>query len=636
MKNHFRKGTGMENFEQMTVIELRKYAREHEIRLPAGIDKKGIVEKLSAAAAAEDAQQELPVQTSVFPVNEAEPSSILETHPIRKASIITDDVDESDDDDDGSVFQSHRVLRSAVVSPVGAKSPSASTSSLSSISSKAPAFTMEGTRAWHNPRTYNPVPPAQSYARTQWTTKPVSSQDSPYNGRGKEGYASKEASVHRSTFIPQEGTNVSAPAPAPSSQIPEKKFFTYQDPYSGVLSAQEHFAVKENALRPAANESAAPTKEMLLEHSVTEGAGFLEIQPEGYGYLRGKDLLPGRNDILVSHAQIRRFELRRGDLISGTVRARQNDDPFSVLLTVSAINGVPSDQVEKRARFEELSPLYPKRIIRLENAGTNASLGRVMDLMCPIGFGQRALIRTPDTFDTKSLLGPLSHMIAASAPEAALYFLCLSETPEENELYKSETAGSFIGVPFGTAPEAQVQICDTLLENAMRNAEIKKDTIILVNDLSRLAEGYHLCSPQSSRVLFDELSAAGIAGAKRFFAAARNTREGGSITIICVSPVSSRLGDEFRASANMLMQLDEEMILKKIDPPISMKDSCTRHGEIMQSREDRFCADGLKEFIISSDPGDAMQQLLFMFDKAATNAELAEKLGSWLKMLKHE
>ncbi len=635
MKNHFRKGTGMENFEQMTVIELRKYAREHEIRLPAGIDKKGIVDKLSAAAS-EDAQRELNVQTSVFPLNETEPSPILETRPIRKASIITDDVDDSDDDDDGSVFQSHRVLRSASPTPTSTKSSSAGTSSLSSISSKAPAFTMEGTRAWHNPRTYNPVPPAQSYARTQWTTKPVSSQDSPYNGRGKDGYAPKETSTPRNPAAPQEGASVSPPASVSSRQIPEKKSFPYQDPYSGVLSAQEHFAVKENALRPTINESAAPTKEMLLEHSVSEGAGFLEIQPEGYGYLRVKDLLPGRNDILVSHAQIKRFDLRRGDLISGTVRARQNDDLFSVLLTVSAINGIPSDQTEKRARFEELSPLYPKRIIRLENAGTNTSLGRVMDLVCPIGFGQRALIRIPDGFDTKSFLGPLSHMIAASASDAALYSLCLGETPEENELYKSETAGNFIGVPFGTPPEAQVQICDMLIENAMRNAEIKKDTIILVNDLTRLAEGYHFCSPQSSRVLFDEFSAAGIAGAKRFFAAARNTREGGSVTILCVSPVSSRLGDEFRASANMLMQLDEEMIRKKIDPPISMKDSCTRHGEIMQSREDRFCADGLKEFIISSDPADAMQQLLFMFDKASTNAELAEKLGSWLKMLKHE
>lgn len=626
----------MENFEQMTVLELRKYAREHAIRLPAGIDKKGIVDKLTAAAASDDMQQELPVQTSVFPVNGAEPSPALETRPIRKASIITDDADESDDDDDGSVFKSSRMLRSSSLSPIPARTPSGGSSSLSSISSKAPAFTMEGTRAWHNPRTYNPVPPAQSYARTQWTTKPVSSQDSPYNGRGRDNSASRDTSSPRTSAAPQENASIPTPSPIPSRQSTEKKFFPYQDPYSGIMSAQEHFAIKENAQRPALNESAAPCKEMLLEHPVTEETGILEIQSEGYGYLRGKDLLPGRNDILVSHAQIRRFDLRKGDLISGTVRAKQNDDPFRVLLTVSAVNGIPADQTERRPHFEELSPLYPKRMIRLENNGTNASLGRVMDLACPIGYGQRALIRTPDGFDTRSLLGPLSHMIAASAAEAALYFLCLGETPEENELYKSETAGNFIGVPFGTAPEAQVQICDTLLDNAMRSTEIKKDTIILVNDLSHLAEAYHLCSPQSSRMLFDELSAAGISGAKRFFAAARNTREGGSITIICVSPVSSRLGDEFRASANMLMQLDKEMIRKKIDPPVSMKDSCTRHGDIIQSREDRFCADGLKEFIISSDPADAMQQLLFMFDKASTNAELSEKLGSWLKMLKHD
>lgn len=621
----------MENFEEMTVIELRKYAKEHAVKLSAGIDKQGIVERLQQYAREEN---EPAVQTNLLPeaAEKPENSEQTATAPVRHASIITDDTDETDDDD-LSVFSASSVYRATVQSgTVKASAAQSNPSSLTTISSKAPAFTMEGARAWHNPRSFSPAPPPQSYARTQWSTRPVP-QATPYSARNTGDAAAPTRENNFSAMQRLSGTQSENTRSQQRMDLsPDRIAYTLGgDPAMPLLRAQAEFALSQGAGMPLDKEQPAPTPESLLSDNNVVCSGFLDIIPDKCGYLRLNPLQPTEQDILVTYAQIKRFSLRKGDFITGTIPQDTLSSRFPVLLTVDLVNGTPAGECESRPAFDTLSPIYPKRRIPLSVSFDPAM--RLIDMLCPIGFGQRAMICVPKDYDKNTLFSRLTSAITESSPEADLSLLLLGMTPEDTEEMRASVQGKVFSAPFGTASESTVRMCESIIENAMRRAEQKKDTVIILDSLNALARSYHSVSAAASRILYDDLSASAVSGTKRFFAAGRNTKEGGTITVICIAELESRLCEELRPAANMVLYTDKELQDKKLYPAVQLSACITKHGEIMQTKQENTCAESLRNMIKRNNKEDALQALLFLLEKTKNNEDLATRADSLISLL---
>jgi transcription termination factor Rho len=364
--------------------------------------------------------------------------------------------------------------------------------------------------------------------------------------------------------------------------------------------------------------------------------GVLEVLPDGFGFLRAPDYnyLPGPDDIYVSPSQIRRFDLQTGDTVSGQIRPPKEGERYFALIKVEAVNFEAPDQARDKLFFENLTPLYPQERLKLETAGENLA-GRVMDLMTPIGKGQRGLIVAPPRTGKTMLLQSIAQSITANHPEVYLIVLLIDERPEEVTDMQRSVDGEVISSTFDEPAQRHVQVAEMVIEKAKRLVEHKKDVVILLDSITRLARAYNTVIPPSGKVLSGGLDSNALQKPKRFFGAARNIEEGGSLTIMATALVDtgSRMDDvifeEFKGTGNMEIHLDRKLVDKRVFPAIDIQKSGTRKEELLIPRDDLNRIWVLRKVLNPLSQVEAMELLLDKMGKTRSNAEF---LSSMQKM----
>jgi transcription termination factor Rho len=365
--------------------------------------------------------------------------------------------------------------------------------------------------------------------------------------------------------------------------------------------------------------------------------GVLEVLPDGFGFLRAPDYnyLPGPDDIYVSPSQIRKFDLQTGDTVSGQVRPPKDGERYFALIKVEAVNFEAPDQARNKLFFENLTPLYPQERVRLETSTDNLS-ARVMDLMTPIGKGQRGLIVAPPRTGKTMLLQNIAQSITTNHPEIYLIVLLIDERPEEVTDMQRSVRGEVISSTFDEPAQRHVQVAEMVIEKAKRLVEHKKDVVILLDSITRLARAYNTVAPPSGKVLSGGLDSNALQKPKRFFGAARNIEEGGSITIMSTALIDtgSRMDDvifeEFKGTGNMEIHLDRKLVDKRVFPAIDIIKSGTRKEELLIPKEDLNRIWVLRKVLTPLSPVEAMELLLDKMGKTKGNAEFLaamQKMG---------
>jgi transcription termination factor Rho len=363
--------------------------------------------------------------------------------------------------------------------------------------------------------------------------------------------------------------------------------------------------------------------------------GVLETLPDGFGFLRAPDYnyLPGPDDIYVSPSQIRRFSLRTGDTITGAIRAPKESERYFALLRVDKINGEPPQAQQDKILFDNLTPLYPNKKLNLEYHPKNMST-RILDLLCPIGKGQRCLIVSPPRAGKTVLLQDIAHAVTANHPDAVLIVLLIDERPEEVTDMQRTVRGEVISSTFDEPAARHVQVAEMVIEKAKRLAEHKKDVIILLDSITRLARAYNTVVPPSGKILSGGVDSNALHKPKRFFGAARNIEEGGSLTIIATALVDtgSRMDEvifeEFKGTGNSEIHLDRKLMEKRIFPCLDINKSGTRKEELLMSETVLNRVWILRQLLHPLNVIDAMEFLRDKIAKTETNREFVESMSA--------
>jgi transcription termination factor Rho len=363
-------------------------------------------------------------------------------------------------------------------------------------------------------------------------------------------------------------------------------------------------------------------------------AGVLEILPDGYGFLRSPDYnyLPGPDDIYVSPSQIRKFDLKTGDTISGNVRSPHEGEKYFALVKIEAVNFESPEEARNKILFDNLTPLYPKEAVKMETGRENIS-GRVIDLLTPLGKGQRGLIVAPPRTGKTMLLQSIANSITTNHPEAALIVLLIDERPEEVTDMQRSVRGEVISSTFDEPAARHVQVAEMVIEKAKRLVEHKRDVVILLDSITRLARAYNTIVPPSGKVLSGGIDSNALQRPKRFFGSARNIEEGGSLTIIATALIDtgSRMDDlifeEFKGTGNSEIILDRKLVDKRVFPAIDIQRSGTRKEELLIAKEDLQRIFVLRRVLNPLSPVEAMELLITYLEKSRDNAEFLTKMN---------
>lgn len=377
----------------------------------------------------------------------------------------------------------------------------------------------------------------------------------------------------------------------------------------------------------------------MMQVAETEPAcGILEILPDGYGFLRGKSLQPGRKDIYVSMAQIRRYGLRIGDQVEGRARMQRENDKYAALMVVEKINGEDAVENAERLSFEQLVPVYPNKRIVLESPEDTLPAIRLVDLIAPMGFGQRAMIVAPPESNRLVLLREMSRAIKRNDPNAEVLMLLIDVAPEEVTEISEEANAEVFASTFADAPETQTRVSETMLERAQRLVEMNRNVVILLDSLTKLTRAYQAVLSQGGRPMTNTVTPAALVRPKRFFGAARNTREGGSLTVIATiasetgSRVDEIIYEEFKGTANMELFLCTEQPSDPVQPMIDLQLSGTKKEDMLLSAEQKEGLRAIRKVLGSATNGEAVVQLIDMMQKTKSNADLLERLKEWLAL----
>jgi transcription termination factor Rho len=365
------------------------------------------------------------------------------------------------------------------------------------------------------------------------------------------------------------------------------------------------------------------------------GEGVLEILPDGFGFLRAPsyNYLPGPDDIYVSPSQIRRFDMRTGDTVSGQVRHPKEGERYFALIKVEAINFEDPEAAKEKILFDNLTPLYPMSRIKLEANNTDLST-RVLDLVAPIGKGQRGLIVAPPRTGKTMLLQSIANSVTTNHPEIVLIVLLIDERPEEVTDMQRSVKGEVVSSTFDEPSQRHVQVAEMVIEKAKRLVEHKKDVVILLDSITRLARAYNTIAPPSGKVLSGGIDSNALQRPKRFFGAARNIEEGGSLTIIATALVDtgSRMDDvifeEFKGTGNMEVHLDRRLVDKRIFPAIDIHASGTRKEELLLAKEELNRIWILRKVLQPLGPVESMELLLEKMREAKTNKKFLEAMNA--------
>lgn len=620
-----------ETFEKMTVVDLRKVARENGVTLSAGISKQGIVDRLC-----EKLVSEAPAE---------KPAAPAEAAPIRRAASIVAD------DEDTPVLTPNTAFtrtlptsapRPAVQQPAPRPAPQQPTVNRGNVpGTNKPVFSLEGVRAWHNPRSYQQPAAASPYGQQRPQARPVQPaspygqqrpQQRPFQTVSRFGpdaaqTPAPEAPSAEPTFRAEPANE---PAPQPAYQAaPAAPAYTSPD----FRTRQSYSPLRESAPAPSAPEAPAVNlPDLLAMGDVSDSTGVLDIHPEGYGFLRTGNFLPGSHDVYVSNAQIRRFQLKNGDLITGKTRPQRENDRYCAMLYITEINGVMPEDMQQRAAFEALTALPPEKQLKLGDDKEAPAALQLIDLAAPIGFGQRALIIAPPRCGKTALLRNMAASIHENHPDAHIISLLLGERPEELYAARKELPGQVVYATFDEPVENQVRVSELALEHALRLVEQKKDVVLFVDSLTSLCRAYNDAAPQNARMLQGGLAAGAVNKPKRLFGAARNVQEGGSLTVIAVmtaetlSPLDAAIADEFHGAANMELRLMRSAG-SLLSPMIDLNESSTRNAQLMQTADQAECNRLIHALAEKLGSEKAIAEILSLMKKARSPKSLAAYLA---------
>ena len=392
---------------------------------------------------------------------------------------------------------------------------------------------------------------------------------------------------------------------------------------------QQRPAREPRETRESKGESAAADETISNLDSGIMANGILEVMPDGYGFIRCENYLPGENDVYVSPSQIRKFNLKTGDIVAGNTRVKTQQEKFSALLYVSSVNGYHPSVAQKRKNFEDLTPIFPNRRIRLERPGCSVAM-RIVDLVSPIGKGQRGMIVSQPKAGKTTLLKEIAKSVTKGNPDMHLIILLIDERPEEVTDIKEAIVGENVEVIYSTfdeLPEHHKRVSEMVIERAKRLVEHGKDVMILLDSITRLARAYNLTVPPSGRTLSGGLDPAALHMPKRFFGAARNMREGGSLTILATALVDtgSKMDDvvfeEFKGTGNMELVLDRKLSEKRVFPAIDIVKSGTRRDDLLLEPEEQEAVEIMRKAINGMRTDEAVENILNMFARTRNNQE---------------
>lgn len=684
-----------QDFSQLTVLELRKVAKAMGVQLGAGISKAGIIEKLDRARNAKYSDiPAVPMDFTPIPKSDDKQES-----PVEKAEVPAAVKDEKPSESPAPANKQPvpaaakpETAAPAVAAPKPeAEKPAASAQPASdarpAISSFRPAYQAPATpprfgskpayQASSNSFGNRPArPQGNDFARparpVNYTRFGPAAQADSTNDRSYDAPRTTSSWADRRPTYgsdvpdrrPAYGTDAPDRRPAYGSDLPDRRpaygtdaprsaFGTDAPRYSRSYDAPSAFD-SGRARQPAFNSPqrdvpsdlqsmwAGSPSDMLSPAECQDGSGILELHPDGYGFLRGASLTPSNRDIYVSMAQVRRFYLRTGDFVTGKVRPQRDGDKYSAMLYITEVNGCPADSLASRPAFDALTPCYPHEHITLEVEGGSSEFldMRLIDLVAPIGFGQRGLIHCPPAVDKAHLLSSIANAASICHPDAVVMTLLLGGTPEDATLYRDHTHGEVIASTFDQTPENHLRITDMVLERAERLVEMKKNVILLVDSLTYLSKVYTTAAVQQGRQTIGMVNPVSLQKAKKLFGAARCLREGGSLTIFAVmnietgSRVDDSIAEDLKGTANMELVLDTAAARAGIYPPVNLLLSGTKRAELIASKEQ---LDGIKlihEMLGSLRAVDMIPQLLSMLEKTTNNEDLLVRIKDWAALMK--
>ncbi len=400
----------------------------------------------------------------------------------------------------------------------------------------------------------------------------------------------------------------------------------------GAMLAEDERQATTETVKAQAAESGKPMADMEQLDSGQTAHGIIEVMTDGFGFIRSANYMPGENDVYVSPSQIRRFNLKTGDIVTGNTKVKTDKEKFSALLYVKSINGQHPDANTKHPNFEDLTPIFPNERIRLERPGGSIAM-RIVDEISPIGKGQRGMIVSPPKAGKTTLLKDVAKSITKNNPEMHLIILLIDERPEEVTDIKEAIEGRNVEVIYSTfdeLPEHHKRVSEMVIERAKRLVERGKDVAILLDSITRLARAYNLTVPPSGRTLSGGLDPAALHMPKRFFGAARNMREGGSLTILATALVDtgSKMDDvvyeEFKGTGNMELVLDRKLSEKRVFPAIDIPKSSTRRDDLLLNPEEQQAMDNIRKALNGMKADDAVETILNLFTRTRTNEEFVQ------------
>ena len=400
-----------------------------------------------------------------------------------------------------------------------------------------------------------------------------------------------------------------------------------------MLAEDEKTAAAET-IKAQASENGKSVSDMEQLDSGQTAHGIIEVMADGFGFIRSANYLPGENDVYVSPSQIRRFNLKTGDIVTGNTKVKTEKEKFSALLYVKSINGQHPEANTRRPNFEDLTPIFPNERIRLERPGGSIAM-RIVDEISPVGKGQRGMIVSPPKAGKTTLLKDVAKSITRNHPDMYLIILLIDERPEEVTDIREAIEGKHVEVIYSTfdeLPEHHKRVSEMVIERAKRLVEGGKDVVILLDSITRLARAYNLTVPPSGRTLSGGLDPAALHMPKRFFGAARKMREGGSLTVLATARVDtgSKMDDvifeEFKGTGNMELVLDRKLSEKRVFPAIDIQKSSTRRDDLLLTPEEQQAMDNIRKALNGMKADEAVENILNLFTKTKTNEEFIQSV----------
>ena len=658
--------------QAMTVIQLRKLARENKVKLSAGIDKEGIVQRLyDALGDQKDFSVQIPEENEPVSVAAEPPQPPVETPAPPKENGLEESLaadvtsvqpgsgyhpwgTERAEENDGHfhpVFRQGWQARAAAQRetpprpawqqqrPVGAANrfgPQVSSPSAQPIGQQ------EERQEAFQPRMPESAPRLDGYRLGYRAAPQRPSYQNRDNGYRNPSYGGGNASYgnngyNNNSYNNGYRQNNYRQQPAYGGYPQQQPAYPPRGGADSRLSDSIYRMGRDPQFSEQAEAGMLP--DLLKVPESKPVSGILEVLPDGYGFLRSGTLLPGRDDIYVSMAQIRRYDLRTGDFIEGGAKAQRDNEKFAALLVVDKVNGIEAEENPHRLNFDQLTPVYPnKRVVLEAPDGSSSMLIRLVDLIAPIGFGQRAMIVSPPNSDSLSILRDIGCAIKRNDENAEVLMLLIDVAPEEVTEIRESAAGEVFASTFADSPEMQTRVSETMLERAQRLVESGRNVVILLDSLTKLTRAYQGTLVQGSRPMSNTVTPAALVRPKRFFGAARNTREGGSLTVVATINVNtgSRVDDiiyeEFRGTANMELFLLSPSDSDPIHPMIDLQRCGTKKDDMLLDDERKESLRSIRKVLGSATNGEAVVQLIDMMKKTKCNEDLMARLKEWVAL----